>query len=71
MNLYLIASLLGVSFACNLILLLLVLKKSKRTYQQTYDVQALLRDMASGPALLKIEYLDRADVLLRSPRHFT
>lgn len=71
MILYLLSSLLGVSLALNLTLLIFLLKKSKRTYQQTYDVQALLRDLASGPALLKIEYLDRADVLLRSPRHFT
>lgn len=71
MILDLLIILLTLSIFANLALGYLALKKSKRVIQETYDVQALLRDLASGPALLKIEYLDRADVLLRSPRHFT
>ncbi len=49
----------------------LLSQKPKPQKQQTgdYDVQCLLKDLATGPALVKIEYLDRADVLLRSPRH--
>jgi hypothetical protein len=42
-------------------------KSKKPAY--TYDAQALLRDLMSGPALLKVEYVDRGEVLLRSPRH--
>lgn len=63
---------LGASAVLNLVFTALLFKKpAKPPPQPTYDVQALLRDMASGPALLKIEYVDRADVLLRSPRHFS
>lgn len=63
---------LGASAVLNLVFTALLLKKpAKSPPQPTYDVQALLKDMASGPALLKIEYVDRADVLLRSPRHFS
>lgn len=71
MILYLLASLLGLSCALNFVFAYFLRIKPKKNVQQTYDVQALLRDLASGPALIKVEYLDRSDVLLRSPRHFT
>ncbi len=71
MILYVLTGLIGVSLSINAILLFFVLKKSKKVINETYDVQCLLRDLASGPALMKIEYLDRADVLLRSPRHLS
>lgn len=70
MILYVFIALLGISLGLN-VFLFMSTKKPKKSIQQTYDVQALLRDLASGPALLKVEYLDRADVLLRSPRHFS
>lgn len=69
---YLLIALTGVSIALNCVFAFFLTRKSKRSPpQETYDVQALLRDLASGPALVKIEYMDRADVLLRSPRHFS
>lgn len=64
--------LLALSIAGNLVLLIYALKSPKKEKRQmTYDATALLRDLASGPALVKIEYVDRADVLLRSPRHLS
>ena len=62
----LILSLLG-----NLSLYIYITKIVKKKPEATYDVRALLADLATGPALLKIEYVDRGDVLLRSPRHFS
>lgn len=66
----LISSLLVVSAFANVILTVLFLKKPKTKTEVTYDAQAVLRDLATGPALIKIEYVDRSEVLLRSPRHF-
>jgi hypothetical protein len=66
----LLVALLFCSLTGNLSLGFLVLFKKPESAKKeiTYDVQALLRDLSTGPALLKVEYLDRADVLLRSPR---
>ena len=59
----------ALSFASN-VALVVVIRKSKKTKREvSYDAKALLRDLATGPALIKVDYVDRADVLLRSPRH--
>lgn len=59
-----------ISLSFNALLAALCLKKQKRKIEYTYDVRALMQDLSTGPGLVKIEYVDRADVLLRSPRHF-
>lgn len=43
-------------------------KAKKIPPQETYDVQALLTDLLRGSALVKVERVSPADVLLRSPR---
>lgn len=44
-------------------------KKSKeKKPEYTLDARAILADLATGPALVKIEYLSRDDIFLRSPR---
>lgn len=60
------------SIASNIALVIFIIlnRRLKKTKGEvSYDARALLRDLASGPALIKVEYVDRADILLRSPRH--
>ncbi len=62
---------LGIVLACSLgvnVFCLFHIKSPKKKIAETYDVQALLRDLATGPGLVKIEYVDRSDLFLRSPR---
>lgn len=35
----------------------------------TQDAESILRDLTHGPVLLKVEYVNPSDFLLRSPRH--
>lgn len=59
-----------VSLSLNAFLIIYFTKvKPKPKQEFTYDAQAILRDLATGPALIKVEYVDRSEVLLRSPRN--
>jgi hypothetical protein len=60
---------LALSLIGNGALVLLLNKKAKaKPPEYTYDARAILADLATGPALVKIEYLSRDDIFLRSPR---
>lgn len=63
--------LLALSLLVNVWLIVYAKKIVPKKSALTVDAQMLLRDLMNGPALLKVDYLDRADVLLRSPRHFS
>lgn len=57
------------SLAINGALIFFLLKKAKtKKPEYTYDARALMADLATGPALVKMEYMDRSDIFLRSPR---
>lgn len=60
---------LGMSICLNAAFSLYLFKFQKKKPVPTYDVNLLMRDLVTGPALVKIEYVDRSDILLRSPRH--
>lgn len=62
---------LAASLLANTALAFLALRRpaDSKKPSYTYDAQAMLRDLMSGPLLLKVEYVDRSEVLLRSPRH--
>lgn len=61
-------SLLLISLSANIALAIYIKKKPKTVVQVTEDARSILRDLATGPALLRVEYIDRADIFLRSPR---
>ena len=58
------------SLLINLALIFYVIKKKPSQKQLTIDARMILQDLISGPALVKIEYLDRSEVFLRSPRDY-
>lgn len=58
----------GLSLIANIALALYIRRLSKSPGEKTYDVHNLLQDLLNGAGLVKIERIDPADVLLRSPR---
>lgn len=66
---YLSFGLLGLSLVINALLLFAYYRKRAQKIEYTYDAKALMRDLATGPAIVKMEYLDRSEILIRSPRH--
>ncbi len=57
-----------ISACANLALYLLLTRVKKKKPEMSYDCRMLLADLATGPALVKIDYVDRGEVFLRSPR---
>ena len=66
MDLYYIGTF--VSITANAVLATLLLKKKKQKKELTTDASAILHDLTRGPSLLKIEYINRDDIFLKSPR---
>lgn len=64
------ASLLTVSVIANIALLFKPKSKVTNKKELTKDARDILSDLMTGPALVKIEYIDRSEVLLRSPRDY-
>jgi hypothetical protein len=60
--------LLAVSLTGNVILGWNLWAMRKRPRPEAYDVQELMTDLLRGQALVKVERISPADVLLRSPR---
>jgi hypothetical protein len=61
-----VSGLLLISLAVNCLLGWHLWKRRSRT--ETYDAQALMTDLLHGQALVRVERVAPADVLLRSPR---
>ena len=58
----------GMSICGNIFLTIYIKKLLSKKPEATYDAKALMADLCTGPGLLKIEYVDRGDFFLRSPR---
>lgn len=66
---FLVGFALSVSLSGNA-LLLLHLRKLKKTAPLTTDARAMLHDLTSSAALVKVTRVDPQDILIRSPRGF-
>ena len=65
-----IAAVLATSFCLNLLLVtLLILEKRKaRDRPKSVEAEELLSDLMRGPAIVRVEILNPANLLIRSPR---
>ena len=64
-----LAGLLALSLAGNVLLGVLLRKSRKKPVEKlTVTAEALLHDLTSGSAVVRIERLNPADLFLRSPR---
>lgn len=63
---------LSFSFSANAALLFLHLKKPKHKKELTKDAAAIMKDLltGNGKCLVKVEYVDKEEILLRSPRDY-
>ncbi len=60
-----LSSLLTLSLAINFYLFF---RNKKKPKQETYEVGELLSDLLAGQAMVRVERIAPADVLIRSPR---